>query len=118
MCPLFLPATAAPLTGVFSGECAANPGGSIADDTIRECCNRGHARTACPRAAEVEADSICFLIKSDRDGIVEVAWALERNHHPLKVGAVLVDGSRPSGNTLDRQAFAFAQHYRNQKGAA
>lgn len=118
MCPLFLPAAAAPLTGLFSGECAADPGGSISADIVRECCNRGYARGSCARAAQVEADSICFLIKSARDGVVEVAWALDRNHHPVKVGAVLVNGERASDEILDRQAFAIAEHYRDQKGTA
>ena len=118
MCPLFLPATAAPLTGVFSGECSANPGGALSDDMIRECCNRGYARSACTCAATVDGDSICFLVKSDHDGIVDVAWALERDHHPLSVGAVSVNGAPASGEILERQAFAIARHYRNQKGAA
>lgn len=117
MCPLFLPATAMPLTGLFTGECAAaNEPGPIPMDTLRECCNRGYARAACSRAATIEADAAQFLIKSDHEGVIEVAWALERNHHPVEVGTMRVSGSRTSNDALACQAHAHAEHYRTQRG--
>jgi len=117
MCPLFLPATAMPLTGLFTGECAAaNEPGPIPMDTLRECCNRGYARAACPRAATIEADATQFLIKSDCDGFIEVAWAIERNHHPLEVGTMRVSELRSSNEPLSHQVQAHANHYRAQRG--
>lgn len=118
MCPLFLPAAAMPLTGLFTGECAAAQGPlTIPIDTLRECCNRGYARAACPRAATIEADAAQFLIKSDRGGVIEVAWALERNHHPLEVGTMCVSERRSPREPLARQVHAHAEHYRNQRGS-
>ena len=118
MCPLFLPAAAVPLTGLFSGKCAAagNPGGPISADTLRECCNRGYARATCAHAATVETDAARFLIKSDRGGIVEVAWAIERDHHPVQVGTLLISEMDSPSDPLTSQATAHAELYRARKG--
>jgi hypothetical protein len=118
VCPLFLPGSTIPLTGLFTGACAADRSTELSGDTLRECCNRGHAREACERAAKIEADAVCLLVKSDRKGIVEVAWAIERNHHPVQVGTEQVNGKLSSTETLAVQAFAVAEQYRNQKGAS
>ncbi|MDE3195614.1 MAG: hypothetical protein KGN84_04680 [Acidobacteriota bacterium] len=118
MCPLFLPGAAMPLMNLFSGACAADPEASIPESKLRECCNRGYAREACGRAAEIEADAVRFLIKADRGGLVEVAWAMERNHHPVAVGTELAGSQAASNNPLALQVFALAEQYRKQKGAS
>src|SRR4051794_31478367 len=105
-CPLFLPArplgdfapVGMPLGDVYAGSCAAagttaepSPAGeSISSDKLRRCCNLGYARAVCQRAQESPADAARFLVKSDRGGIVEVQWSLERNHHPVAVGTMEV----------------------------
>jgi hypothetical protein len=79
-------------------------------DKLRRCCNCGYARATC------EADAVQFLIKSDRDGVVEVAWSLERNHHPLAVGLFnFSPGSSRAETLLEQQALAFSAAYLQQK---
>lgn len=90
-CPLFLPS--GPLSSfedAWRGDCAAQPGVALPVDQLRHCCNIGYAREACKHAAGSEADAFRFLIKSERDGAVEVAWSSERDHHPLAVGTLLL----------------------------
>jgi hypothetical protein len=117
-CPLFLPAS--PLTGFKSlhgGECAAQPGASIPVDTLRRCCNTGYARAACGHAAQSDADAFRFLIKSNRDGVVGVAWSIERDHHPVAVGTLAVGTQRMTDaaeGPLERQARACAAAYFRQ----
>lgn len=122
-CPLFVPAS--PLTGftdLYGGECAAAAGAPIPvvipDAVLRQCCNLGYARDSCRRAALSDADAFRFLIKANHDGIVDVAWSSERNHHPVAVGILTVDcktGTTQSG-PLESQARACAAAYLLQNG--
>ena len=101
-----------PLGDSYGGECAADGGALIPIDTLRRCCNLGYARGACERAGRIDADAVRFLIKSDRDGIIDVAWSLERNHHPLAVGSIAVAVDAPvSNDPLARQALAVVAAY-------
>jgi len=114
-CPLFLPAS--PLVGFTSlhgGECAAQPDTLIPVDTLRSCCNTGYARATCAHAAQSDADAFQFLIKSNSDGVMGVAWSIERNHHPVAVGTLLVPGAAPADGPLERQARAYAAAYSRQ----
>jgi hypothetical protein len=122
-CPLFLPALplagfapeAAPLGDLYGGECAGDPQGTlIPEDTLRRCCNTGYARTSCELARQADADATSFLIKADRDGVIEVAWAIERNHHPVAVGNLQLTGTSVANVPLERQAQAFAAAYLRQ----
>jgi hypothetical protein len=131
-CPLFLPAS--PLIGsslidssligltteasspgdLYGGECAAQPGVLIPVGMLRRCCNTGYARAACEHAAQSDADAFRFLIKSNRDGVVGVAWSSERNHHPVAVGILLVTNATAAEGPLERQARACAAAYLGQ----
>jgi hypothetical protein len=118
-CPLFLPAS--PLTGftdLYGGECAAETGALIPVDVLRHCCNAGYARDSCQRAAQSDADAFRFLIKAHCDGVVDVAWSSERNHHPVAVGFLTVDCRTSSTQIgpLEHQARACAAAYLNQIG--
>ena len=110
-CPLFLPSTPlGDLYGYFDGECASEQTAAIPPDTLQRCCNVGYARGVCQRAAQAEADAFRFLIKAAHDGTVEVAWSIERDHHPVAVGtAVLTDFAAESEQPLGRQARAYAR---------
>lgn len=116
-CPLFLPAS--PLAGfsdLYAGECAA---GSLAisDNTLRRCCNAGYARGVCTQAAQSEADAFRFLIKADHDGVIDVAWSSERNHHPVAVGTLAVNSAvSGAGGPLELQARAYAATYLRHTG--
>ena len=122
-CPLFLPVSpltglapaAAPLGDFYAGECAADRGALIPLDTLRHCCNTGYARSACPRAARADADATRFLIKADRDGVIEIAWASERDHHPVAVGTLLLTEAPGDNEPLERQARACAAAYLRQR---
>jgi hypothetical protein len=120
-CPLFLPASRlAPLDDLYGGECAAEAGALIPVDMLRQCCNAGYARDSCRRAAQSDADAFRFLIKANRDGVVDIAWSSERNHHPVAVGTLAVDyrtgvaaavcAGEETG-PLERQARAYAAEY-------
>jgi hypothetical protein len=124
-CPLFLPISplaglapeAAPLGDFYGGQCAADPGTLIPLDTLHRCCNTGYARKACPYAAQTEADAVRFLIKADQGGVLDIAWSLERNHHPVAVGTAQVKADvPPDGSPLDRQVRAYAAAYFRQTG--
>jgi len=121
-CPLFLPSS--PLAGFasetsslgdfYGGECAVQPAALIPVDTLRRCCNSGYGRAACEHAAQSDADAFRFLIKSHSDGVVQVAWSSERNHHPVAVGTLQVSGPGDTADPLERQARAFASAYFRQ----
>ena len=101
----------------YPGRCSAELDSEIPVDKLRHCCNRGYARAVCAHAAETEADAVQFLIKSDRAGVVEVAWSLEGNHHPLGVGLFSFSaGDQPAATVLEQQALAFSTAYLDQKG--
>ncbi len=126
-CPLFMPASplagfvaeAMPLGDLYGGQCAADPAAIVPADTLRRCCNTGYARGVCERAAGAEADAMRFLIKARHGNTVEVAWAIERNHHPVAVGSVQIAGATPADAApLERQARACAAAYLRQIGAA
>jgi hypothetical protein len=114
-CPLFLPASPlAGFTNLHGGECAAQPDTLIPVDTLRRCCNTGYARAACTHAAQSDADAFRFLIKSNSNGVVGVAWSSERNHHPVAVGTLLVPGAASADSPLERQARAYVAAYFRQ----
>jgi hypothetical protein len=114
-CPLFLPASPlAGFTDLHGGECAAQPDTLIPVDTLRGCCNAGYARAICGHAAQSDADAFQFLIKSNRDGVVGVAWSIERNHHPVAVGTLIITDTIGTEGPLERQARAYAAAYFRQ----
>jgi hypothetical protein len=118
-CPLFVPAS--PLTGfadLYGGECAAETEALIPVGVLRQYCNAGYARDSCQRAAQSDADAFRFLIKANRDGVVDVAWSSERNHHPVAVGTLTVDCriGTTAEEPLESQARACAAAYLSQIG--
>lgn len=119
-CPLFLPssllagftAEVMPLGDLYNGVCAVAPAETLPLALLRHCCNTGYGRGTCPRAAQTENDAVRFLLRKDRGEAVDIAWSLERNHHPVAVGVIEVPVDGPSGDTpLARQAQAYAAAY-------
>lgn len=118
-CPLFLPTSRlTDFEDLYGGECAREAGALIPVDVLRECCNAGYARDSCRRAAQSDADAFRFQIKANREGVIDVAWSSERNHHPVAVGTLAVDCNHSIAETgpLERQARAFAAAYLRQIG--
>lgn len=98
-CPLFIPSSAlgdlvtvsAPLGDLYSGRCAASSDAEIEPDTLRRCCNLGYARRHCERAAQADPDAVRVMVRADDGCNVQVAWAIERDHHPVAVGVESVE---------------------------
>jgi hypothetical protein len=64
-----------------------------------------------------EADSVRFLVKSDDGTSLEIAWAAERNHHPLAVGTLRIPyDPDPPADDLERQAHEYARNYLRLSG--
>ncbi len=113
-CPLFLPANPAPLSDLYSGECAAEPGQAVTEDLLPSC-NHGYARATCGRAAQLDADAFRFLIRADHGGTIDVAWSSERDHHPVAVGTLGISVAGPvEREPLERQARACVEAYLHQ----
>ena len=107
-CPLFLTDTE---------TCAAQPELTLPRDLIRRACLPGYARHVCVHAAGVEADAVRLLVKSHQGGVIEIAWSLEINHHPLAVGTIAVNSAQQGADsTLQRQAKALASEYLRRTG--
>jgi hypothetical protein len=90
---------------------------TIEPETLRRYCNFGYARGHCPRAAQADADAARFMIRSAQGSVVEIAWAVERNHHPVAVGRMEIEtngDAAPGDNVLARQACACARAYMRQ----
>jgi hypothetical protein len=127
-CPLFIPSSplgelfsvAAPLGDLYGGQCAAEPAAVIEPETLRRYCNFGYARGCCPRAAQSDSDAARFMIRGARGSIVDVAWAVERNHHPVAVGRMEIETAdpAPASDLLARQAHACASAYARQAHGA
>jgi hypothetical protein len=122
-CPLFIPiaplgelvAVAAPLGDLYGGQCAADRAAVIEPDTLRRYCNFGYARGCCPRAATSEADAARFMVRAAHGSMVDIAWAVERNHHPVAVGCMEIETTfAPGADLLARQAHACARSYMRQ----
>ncbi len=105
-CPLFLPSTA---------RCSASPEETLDARLLETGCRRGYARVLCGRAATHRADAVRFLVKSDRDGVVEIAWSMERDHLPVGVG--LTRGLYPDtgDETLNLQLRGCAEEWSKEK---
>lgn len=122
-CPLFVPTSplgelvsrAAPLGDIYCGSCSAEPEVPIEPDTLRRFCNFGYARGQCARAAQSEADAVRLLIRADDGHAVEVAWSIERDHHPVAVGVEIVQISvEAASSPLAAQVHACARSYARQ----
>ena len=125
-CPLFIPSTplgelvsvATPLGDLYCGNCAADPAAFIDPDTLRRYCNFGYARGHCERAARSDADAVRLMVRADRGNVVEIAWAVERNHHPVAVGNMEIEPglpAEPAADVLTRQAHACAAAYAREQ---
>ena len=59
-----------------------------------------------------QSDAVHFLVRSDDGVTIEVAWAAERNHHPVAVGTLRVPRNPAApADDLESQAQACARNY-------
>ena len=121
-CPLFIPSSplgelvsiTTPLGDLYNGHCSADLSVAIGPEMLRRHCNFGYARGLCERAKTSDADAARFLVKADNGRIVEIAWAVERNHHPVATGTIEITANANGPDAtgpLDWQAYACAASY-------
>jgi hypothetical protein len=134
-CPFFDPATPfswgqwpdaprMPLGDPYTGVCTASPI-PVPDARLRTCCNAGYARGVCPTFPAGDAgDAVRFGILRRESGLVTIQYVVERDHHPLNHGTLVVqereaevrEAQRPSegrrvDSLLERQARAYLDSY-------
>ena len=127
-CPYFEPTklsvdarTLRPLRNFWSGVCHAEPGHPFeqADQALlNECCNMGYARDKCSRfPAASGPDAVRFTVVRDAGQMIQVSFAVEKNHLPYAQG--LLEYSReqesfvvslPNG-LIEQQARAYLAGY-------
>ncbi len=105
------------MSDLYNGACHGEPETVLSREVLTACCNPGHARDLCTRAAASDADSVRLMVRSDDGTLVEVAWAIERNHHPVAVGTIrIARDASPASNPLEHQALACARAYLRHTG--
>ena len=108
-----------PLGDRWEGVCRAardaprNPG-----DSVLHLCNMGYARGQCPHFPAGDGpDSVRFTVRGSGNGLVSLYYSIERDHHPFAHGPLVYSTASgtltdpPAGETLDRQARAYAESY-------
>jgi hypothetical protein len=114
-----------PLGDVWSGVCRADAAPFVPDNpTVSELCNMGYARGSCSRYPQAgKVDAVRFVIAEDRDQLIRIAYAIERDHHPHSHGALeyrrpqdVLDGAA-ADPLLERQALAYVESYLRHKPA-
>jgi len=79
-----------PLGAGWKGTCTAPGHQNVrpGDDELKSWCNLGYAR--CSRIpTNRHADAICFALGQQRDGVLRVRFACERDHLPAEHGESL-----------------------------
>lgn len=113
-----------PLGGGFTGFCSVDSGVEFRPDENRltECCNLGYARRCCDRFPDGEApDAVRFTVSNEQEGIIQIRYALEKDHLPCGHGALAYDKSHrsfvtpPADRVLQRQAEAYVESYLRRK---
>jgi hypothetical protein len=115
-----------PLGDAWAGVCRSVPEGPSSPDdaAIRPLCNLGYARGKCSRFPAGDGpDAVRFAITGDYGAGLRISYVVERDHHPFAHGRLdysIATGAfaeRPAGETLERQAQAYAESYRRRKTA-
>jgi len=113
-----------PLGDPWTGMCRAAPDREWLPDanTLQQLCNFGYARQKCARVPADAPDAVRFTISHDRDGLVRIYWAMERDHLPFAHGPL--EYSRAEARfriahpdaCVDQQARAYVGSYLHRKG--
>ena len=119
--------TRMPLGDTWSGTCHADAASPFTPDenALSHLCNMGYARRTCSHFPEKQmCDAVRFLIVSDRDQMIHVAYAMERDHHPDAHGTLTYsrvlsvftgDAATP---WLEHQARAYVMSYLRRRPVA
>ncbi len=110
-----------PLGDACCGECrAAEPADVASLDELTRWCNLGYARGECPRfpADPAQPDAARYVVTHDGEGVVTIAFALERDHRPAGHGVLQYRDGTISGDcdeVVRRQALVYARAYLRRK---
>ena len=134
-CPYFLPSEPLPwsswpaklrppLGDLYGGKCQAGAEPFLpCERLLVDYCNLGYARTECKRFPNGEGpDAVRFSLSADDGRTVEVAYAVEGVHLPLRQGrlrycrATKAWSGLNAGGLLARQAEAYLASYLRSKG--
>src|SRR5271166_385669 len=87
-----------PLGAGWAGTCTAPGCGGVrpSDERLKSSCNLGYARTCSRLPAERHADAVRFALAEERDGILRVLFACEREYLPAGHGELLYDAANGS----------------------
>jgi hypothetical protein len=119
--------TRMPLGDTWSGTCRADAASPFTPDenALSHLCNMGYARRTCAHFPDNPGcDAVRFLIVSDRDQTIEIAYAMERDHHPEAHGTLAYsrvqnlftgDAANPR---LEHQARAYVMSYLRRRPVA
>jgi hypothetical protein len=115
-CPFFMPEQRfdsnwpfpqrLPLGAGWSGTCTA-PGHAGARPTAEELssgCNLGYAKTCTRLPADRDADAVRFALGEERNGLLHVLFACERNYLPASHGELLYDKVNGAWTTKHEKA--------------
>ena len=104
----------------YSGICLADSAApySPGAEELVAWCNRGHARGECARfPAGPAPDAANFIVSRDEGGLVEIRFAVQRDHRPLAHGALQYSVreraflAQPEPPWIGRQAAAYVRSY-------
>jgi hypothetical protein len=107
-CPFFMPEERfnadwlfpqrLPLGAGWAGTCTApgHNGVRPSDEELKSSCNLGYAKACGRLPADRHADAVRFALGEERDGILHVLFACEREYLPTAHGELLYDAARGS----------------------
>jgi hypothetical protein len=107
-CPFFMPEERLnadwpfpqrlPLGAGWTGTCTApgHDGVRPSDEELKSGCNLGYAKSCNRLPAERRADAVRFALAEERDGILRLLFACEREYLPSSHGELLYDSASGS----------------------
>jgi hypothetical protein len=116
-----------PLGDTWSGTCHADAASPFTPDenALSHLCNMGYARGTCAHFPENQTcDALRFLIVSDRDQMIQVAYSMERDHYPKAHGTLAYSRvqsmftSVAADPWLEKQAQAYVMSYLRRRPVA
>ena len=119
--------TRMPLGDTWSGACHADAASPFTPDdhVLSDLCNMGYARGKCPHFPEIHtSDAVRFLITSDRDDTIQVAYSMERDHYPETHGTLAYSRAQSvftghaANASLEQQARAYVMSYLRRRPVA
>jgi len=134
-CPFFMPEERfdsdwlfpqrLPLGAGWTGTCTApgHEGVRPSEEELTSGCNLGYAKGCSRLPAERHADAVRFALGEERDGILHVLFACEREHLPAGHGELLYDAATGSwlqsheDARVQRMAECYVRAQRERRGS-